>query len=99
MENVYNAELHAKVNTMTHVTSGELQKKFGRYRSIAHREAVIITSHGVEDLALISAEEYKRLKELEKRAFHVSELSEAELGDLGNAVIPDEASRYNDEMS
>lgn len=83
---------------MAHVTSAELQKKFGRYRSVAHREAVIITSHGVDDLALISAEEYKRLRELEHRAFHVSDLTEEELKDLDDAVIPGEASQYNHEM-
>ncbi len=82
---------------MAHVTSGELQKKFGRYRSIAHREAVFITSHGIEDLALISADEYKRLRALDQKSFHVSELTDGELQDLDNADIPIEASQYNHE--
>ena len=84
---------------MAHVTSGELQKKFGRYRSIAHREAVIITSHGIEDLALISADEYKRLRALDQKSFHVSELTDGELQDLDNADILIEASQYNHEAS
>ncbi len=83
---------------MVHVTSGELQKKFGRYRSVAHREAVIITNHGMEDLALISADEYKRLRELEHIAFHVSELTNEELADLDQVVIPAEAEKYNHEL-
>lgn len=46
-----------------------LQKEFGRYRTVAHREAVIITNYGCDDLALIFAEECKlpsstRLKSL-----------------------------------
>lgn len=86
-----------RIAAMAHVTSGELQKKFGRYRSIAHREAVIVTSHGVDDLALISAEEYKRLRELENRAFPVTALSDDELADLDKITIPAEASNYNHE--
>ena len=83
---------------MAQVTSGEIQKEFGRYRAIAHREAVIITNHGRDDLVLLSAEEYKRLRELENRSFHVSELSDEELIDLENLSIPAEANQYNHEM-
>tara|TARA_R110001592_G_scaffold59905_1_gene181992 strand:+ start:237 stop:491 length:255 start_codon:yes stop_codon:yes gene_type:complete len=83
---------------MVQVTSGEIQKEFGRYRSIAHREAVVITNHGREDLVLLSAEEYRRLQELEERAFHISDLTAVELSSLSEVVIPAEAKRYNEEM-
>jgi len=83
---------------MAQVTSGELQKEFGRYRTIAHREAVLITNHGREDLVLLSAEEYRRLQELEERAFHISALTADELTDLSKVVIPSEAKLFNDEM-
>ncbi|KZY32713.1 hypothetical protein A3729_07585, partial [Oleiphilus sp. HI0043] len=73
-------------------------KEFGRYRTIAHREAVLITNHGREDLVLLSAEEYHRLQELEERAFHISTLTENELSDLSEAAIPSEAKLFNDEM-
>ncbi len=83
---------------MAQVSSGELQKEFGRYRAIAHREAVVITNHGREDLVLLSAEEYRRLQELEERAFHVSELSDDDLANLSQVEIPAEAKLYNDEV-
>ncbi len=83
---------------MTQVTSGELQKEFGRYRSIAHREAVVITNHGRDDLVLLSVDEYKRLRLLEKRSFHISALTDDELIDLENTSISVEASKYNHEM-
>lgn len=86
------------VDFMAQVTSGELQKEFGRYRTIAHREAVLITNHGREDLVLLSAEEYRRLQRLEERAFHISSLTDDELSDLSEAKIPSEAKRFNDEM-
>lgn len=83
---------------MTQVTCGELQKEFGRYRTIAHREVVVITNHGRDDLVLLSVEEYKRLCRLEKRSFHVSDLTDDELSDLENTSIPVEASQYNHEI-
>jgi prevent-host-death family protein len=89
---------YAEGGFMAQVTSGQLQKEFGRYRTIAHREAVLITNHGREDLVLLSAEEYRRLQELEKRAFHVSALTDEELADLSKAEIPSEAKRFNVEM-
>jgi prevent-host-death family protein len=83
---------------MAVVSSGEIQKEFGRYRAIAHREAVVITNHGREDLVLLSAEEYRRLKELEERAFHVSEMSDDDLASLSQVEIPAEAKQYNNEV-
>ena len=83
---------------MTRVTSGELQKEFGRYRTIAHKEALIITNHGREDLVLLSADEYQRLRMLENRAFHISELTANELDELSNAELPVEAKQYDVEM-
>ena len=50
---------------MTKVTSKEFQREFGRFRAEAHRGAVIITNHGRDDLALISASEYERLRALD----------------------------------
>ena len=84
---------------MARVTSGELQKEFGRYRTIAHKEALIITNHGREDLVLLSADEYQRLRTLENRAFHISELTDKELADLSNTEISVEAKQYNIEMN
>lgn len=52
---------------MEKVTSKELQRRFGQVRAMAHRHAVIITHHGNDDLALVSAEEFARLKALDDK--------------------------------
>jgi hypothetical protein len=49
-------------------------------------------------LVLLSAEEYRRLQELEERAFHISDLTAVELSSLSEVVIPAEAKLYNEEM-
>jgi prevent-host-death family protein len=84
---------------MTRVPASEFQRQFGRLRGVAHREAVIVTSHGRDDVVLLSAEEYQRLRSLDRRAMHVSALTDQELAALDEVKISDEAARYNHEMT
>jgi prevent-host-death family protein len=84
---------------MARVPASEFQREFGRLRGVAHREAVIVTSHGRDDVVLLSAEEYQRLRSLDRRAMHVSELSDEDLVALDAVEIPAEAARYNHEMT
>lgn len=83
---------------MTRVPASEFQREFGRLRGVAHREAVIVTSHGRDDVVLVSAEEYQRLCSLDRRAMHVSELSDDEVAALNGVEIPAEAARYIHEI-
>jgi prevent-host-death family protein len=53
---------------MVTVTAAELQKHFGRFRDLALREPVSVTHHGRDSLVILSADEYVRLKALEKEA-------------------------------
>jgi prevent-host-death family protein len=82
---------------MDKVTSGEFQREFGRYRSIAHKEAVVITNHGRDDVVLISADEYKRLRGLDQQAFYAHELPADVIEGMANAQIPAEAYQFKDE--
>jgi len=84
---------------MARVPASEFQREFGRFRGVAHREAVIVTTHGRDDVVLLSAEEYRRLRSLDRRAIHVSELTDEELAALDAVEIPAEAVRYNHEMT
>ena len=55
---------------MTKVSSAALVRGFGRYRSIAQREAVVVTNHGRDDVVMLSNEEYKRLSELDRQSMY-----------------------------
>lgn len=83
---------------MTHVTSGELQKNFGLYRTIAMREPVMVTNHGREDLVMLSIEEYRKLQLLARQTFHASEMTDEELADVQQAIIPKDAQQFNHEV-
>lgn len=84
--------------SMISVTSAEFQKSFGRYREVAQREPVAITSYGRDSLVLLSAEEYRRLKQRDRRALHPWELDEDALKALEAAQPPAEAAGFDREL-
>jgi prevent-host-death family protein len=82
---------------MTKVSSADFQREFGRYRALAQREPVIITNHGRDDVVLLAAEDYARLRRYEQKAFHVSDLPDEVVDELGTVAPPEAAARFDDE--
>jgi PHD/YefM family antitoxin component YafN of YafNO toxin-antitoxin module len=83
----------------TRVTSSEFQKGYGRYSSLAKREPVTITNHGRDELVILDADEYDRLRQLDTRvAMPVEALSEADLKRLEQSKIPDHTKELNGEI-
>jgi prevent-host-death family protein len=83
-------------STTTRVTSSEFQKQYGRYSTLARRQAVTITNHGRAELVVLDAEEYERLRRLDTRVARPTEsLSEAELDELEHSEIPQETKKLD----
>lgn len=82
---------------MIKVTSGEFTREFGRFRVLAHREAVVVTHHGRDDVVLIAADDYARLRRYEQKAFHVTQLPNEVIDELGTVAVPEEASQFDHE--
>lgn len=80
------------------VSSAEFLKSYGRISDTAVREPVSITSHGRERLVLLSAEEYRRLKQNDRVALHPSQLSEDEIRALETMQFPAEGRAFDHEM-
>jgi prevent-host-death family protein len=84
---------------MTHtVSSADFLKSYGRIAEVALREPVAITSHGRERLVLLSADEYRRLKQNDRAALYPWELSDGTLDALAAAQPSAEAEQFNDEL-
>jgi prevent-host-death family protein len=76
------------------VTASEFQKEYGRYASLARRQAVTITNHGRAELVVLDAEEYERLRRLDSRmVMPVEALSEAELDRLEQPRTPEDTKK------
>jgi len=85
--------------TKVTVSSGEFLKAYGRISETALREPVSITSHGRERLVLLSAEEYRRLKQNDRTPLYPWELSDDDLGALAAAEAPTEAAAFDHEVA
>ncbi len=70
---------------MVTITAAELQNHFGRYRDVAQKEPVSITHHGRETLVMLSAEDYRRLKQYEPQE---ETLTEERKNDIRRAMEP-----------
>lgn len=84
----------------TRVTSSEFQKKYGRYSTMAKRQAVTITNHGRAELVILDAEEYERLRRLDDRvAMSVDSLTESDLVELERSEIPEDTKQLDRDVT
>ena len=79
------------------ISSAEFLKAYGRMVETAQREPVTITSHGRERLVLLSAEEYRRLKQNDRAALHPWELTDDDIRALEVAEPPAASGRFDHE--
>ncbi len=83
---------------MPQATSAEFQREFGRFRAIAQREPVIVTNHGREDLVILSADEYRRLKQSDRQAVLAADMPDEILALLDKVHIPEAAKAFDHEV-
>jgi prevent-host-death family protein len=60
----------------TTISASDAQRRFGEVVDHALREPVMIQRHGRDVVAIMSSEEFKRLKRLERGAFYAHEIDE-----------------------
>ncbi len=81
------------------VSAADVARNFGRYKEIAQRGPVAVTSHGRDSVVLISAQEFARLKALDQRqALYAHELPVEIVTALDRATPPDAAKAFDDEF-
>lgn len=83
---------------MLTVSASEFQKQPGLFQDKALGEPVSITSHGRERLVLLSADEYRRLRQLDRQAVLVRDLGEGELVAIAAARVPDVFKGLDEEL-
>jgi len=83
---------------MTKITAAEFQRAPGRVRALALRAPVIVTNHGHADLVVLSADEYDRLKQADRRAVRAADMSDADFALLEAVVVPDQARSFDVEL-
>lgn len=75
--------------TVTRASAAEVARNFGRFKEIAQRAPVEVTSHGRSSVVLLSADEFARLKALDDRqALYAHELPDKMVKALNAAKPP-----------
>jgi prevent-host-death family protein len=80
------------------VPSSEFHRKIGHYQDRALVEPVMVTSNGRQRVVLLSADEFKRLKQLDRDSLPVSALSDADLAAIAAAEVPAEHAHLDSEL-
>ncbi len=80
---------------MPTVSSTDLSNKLGQYQDEALKRPLIITKNNRDRLVMLSIEEYRRLKHLDRKALFVEELTNADLEAISRAEIPAEHDHLN----
>jgi prevent-host-death family protein len=82
----------------TRVTQFEFQRDFGEIADKAVREPVTITREGRDDLVVLSAQEYARLKRRDRLVGLTSEVSEEWIAAVRDAKVPDDHRHLDAEL-
>lgn len=85
--------------TLTRASAAEVARNFGRFKELAQRTPVEVTSHGRDSVVLLSAEEFARLKALDDRqALYAHELPAEMLKALKTAKPPASSKVFDREL-
>jgi prevent-host-death family protein len=80
------------------VPIAEVKRDFERYQDRALRAPVTVTKRGRPSVVILAAEEYERLRSLDRRALSVTELSEADIAAIEVARIPEDKRYRTDDL-
>ena len=80
---------------MLKVSSTDLSNKLGQYQDEALKRPIIITKNNRDRLVMMSIEEYRRLKQLDRKALFVEELTDADLEAISRAEVSGEHDHLN----
>jgi len=84
---------------MVRVSAGEFQQQWGKIQAMAIAEPVTITREGLEEMVLMSAKEYDRLKRRDRRVMTLDDFTEEDIAELEKMRAPAEAAAFNHEVT
>jgi prevent-host-death family protein len=70
----------------TKVSAAEFQNNFGRYADAARDAPVVVTRYGRDELVVISAAEYERMRASYRRVIVLNDMAPAEAEELFQAL-------------
>jgi PHD/YefM family antitoxin component YafN of YafNO toxin-antitoxin module len=76
----------------------DVQRRFAFWKRQAQRKPVMVKNHGQDEIVMLAAEEYERLKRRDRRVIRAGELSEEHIAAIRQSRVPPEYDYLNDEL-
>jgi prevent-host-death family protein len=83
---------------MIRVSSTEFGKEVGRYQDVALSQPVVVTCNGRDRTVMISAEEYRRLRDSARDVLRIEDFSETDIEAVRRTEPSQEAEAFNAEL-
>jgi prevent-host-death family protein len=80
------------------VPAAEVTKNFELYQDRALHAPVTVTAHGRPSVVILAADEYERLRQLDRQALSITELAEADIEAIAAARIPADKRYRTDDL-
>ncbi len=76
----------SKMSATTKISAAEFQNNFGRYTDAAKQAPIVVTRYGRDELVVLSAAEYQRLRASFRRVVVLNETTPDEAAELLQAL-------------
>lgn len=83
---------------MVRISNGEIQEQWSKVQNMVIAEPVTITSNGQDQMVLLSAKEYDRLKRRDRRVMALADFTVEDIAALERVRAPAEATAFNHEV-
>jgi prevent-host-death family protein len=83
---------------MIRVSSTEFGKELGRYEDAALAQPVVVTRDGRDQIVMISADEYRRLKRRDREVLGIEDFTDADIETVRLSDPSKEADAFNHEF-
>jgi PHD/YefM family antitoxin component YafN of YafNO toxin-antitoxin module len=78
--------------------ASDVQRRFSYWKRRAQHAPVIVRHHGQDEVVLLSAEEFARLKRRDREVLRPEDFSDDELAAIAAAKVPDSYAHLNAEL-
>lgn len=76
----------------------DVQRRFAFWKRKALQRPVVVRNHGADEIVMLSAEEYARLKRRDREVLRAEDFSADDLKAIAAAKVPDEYAHLDDEL-
>ena len=76
----------------------DVQRRFAFWKRKALQRPVMVRNHGQDEIVMLSAEEYARLKRRDREVLRAEDFSEDDLKAIAAAKVPDEYMHLDAEL-